>query len=287
VHFAAAAAGLLVAVAAAAGCRGHAPEERYRLRGTVVAVDRDAQRVTVAHEPVAGYMDAMTMPFRVKDGRMMAALEPGRLVDADLVVSGGSSWLENVVVSTAPGPPSLPSRVEGSTEPTPGTPAPDFALVDENGKPASLERFRGKAIALTFIYTRCPLPDYCPLMTDNFTQVERALAADPALATSTQLLSVSIDPAYDTPDVMRAYARRWAGDEAGNVPANWAFLTGKPADVRMAAERYGLVYETQSDQIVHTLRTAVIGPDGRLLKMYRGNEWKPEEIVRDLTDALR
>ena len=277
---------VLIVGAVVAGCRP-ATQERYPLTGTIVAVDVEAQRVTIRHDPIAGYMDAMTMPFHVADVRMMPALEPGRLVNADLVVSGSSSWLENIVVSTAPGPPSLPSRVEGSTEPTPGAPAPDFTLVDEHGKPATLARYAGKAVALTFIYTRCPLPDYCPLMTNNFAAVQAALATDSKLVEATELLSVSIDPEYDTPEVMLEYGRRWAGDADGRIPANWSFLTGKPADVRKMAESYGLVYEVESGQVVHTLRTAVIAPDGRLVHVYRGNEWKPEEVVRDLEEAAR
>lgn len=275
----------LVAVVALAGC-GRRSEERYALKGTVVSVDLDAKRVVIKHDAIEGYMDAMTMPFRVGDERMLPALEPGRLVTADLVVSSGESHLENIVVTTAPGLPTLPSRVEGSTEPTPGEPAPAFSLVDENGKPTTLASFKGKAVALTFIYTRCPLPDYCPLMTNNFSRVAGMLALDKRLVAQTQLLSVSIDPEYDTPEVLREYAQRWAADD-GRVPENWSFLTGDPASVRSMARRYGLVYETEGGQIVHTLRTAIIGPDGKLIRIYRGNEWKPEEIAKDLSDATR
>ncbi len=264
------------------GCSQPSAEQRYVLTGTIVDVDVPSQKVTIRHDAIAGYMDAMTMPFRVKDSAMMGALQPGRTVTAELVVADRSSWLENVVVSTAPGTPSLPSRVEGSTEPTPGEPAPDFDLVDQNGKRATLERFRGRAVALTFIYTRCPLPDYCPLMTDNFAHVAEALAKDPTIAAKTELLTISIDPDYDTPKVLRQYAARSRGDSDG---ANWDFLTGDPKKVREMAEHYGLLYEIDSDQIVHTLRTAVIAPDGRLIGVHRGNDWKPEELLRELRAA--
>jgi protein SCO1/2 len=265
----------------------NAHEQRYELKGTVVSVETDAQRVTIKHDAIPGYMDAMTMPFRVKDGRMMAALQPGRLVTADLVVSGASSWLENIVVSTAPGAPSLPSRVEGATEPTPGQPARGFELIDDLGRPVSLSQYHGKAVALTFIYTRCPLPDYCPLMTENFVAVERALAADSVLLASTQLLTISIDPDHDSPAVLHAYALRFAARSDGTHPPNWAFLTGTSESVRKSAESYGLTYATESGQIIHNLRTAVVAPDGTLVKVYRGNDWKPDELVRDLTDAAK
>jgi protein SCO1/2 len=272
---------------AAAACAPREPEQRYELRGTIVDVDRDDQRVTIQHEAIPGYMDAMTMPFRVKDARLMVAMAPGRVVSADLVVAGNASWIENVVVTTNPGAPSTPSRVEGATEPTPGARAPDFSLVDENGRAVSLATYRGKAVALTFIYTRCPLPDYCPLMTNNFGEVERALAGDEKLAASVALLSISIDPEYDTPAVMRRYARDFAAGPNGDVPKNWSFLTGDAARVRSAAEAYGLIYETEAGQIVHTLRTAVVAPDGTLLKVYRGNDWKAEDLARDLAEAAR
>jgi protein SCO1/2 len=258
------------------------PEERFELRGTVVSVDADRQRVKLDHEPIPGYMDAMTMEFRVKDARMLPALLPGKLVTADLVVAGGSSWIENIVVSSPAGVPSLPSRVEGATEPTPGAPAPGFALVDHESKPATLERYRGKAVALTFIYTRCPLPDYCPLMTSNFAAVRRELSRDPKAAARIQLLSITIDPEFDTPEVLARYAREFATDETGRVPENWAFLTGPPDQVREAAHAYGLVFETVSGTIDHSLRTAVIAPDGRLVKVYRGNEWQPEALAAEL-----
>jgi protein SCO1 len=261
------------------------PEERYELHGTVVSVDADRQRVKLDHKAIPGYMDAMTMEFRVKDARMLPALTPGKLVTADLVVAAGSSWIENVVVSSPAGAPSLPSRVEGATEPAPGAPAPAFALVDHESKPATLERYRGKAIALTFIYTRCPLPDYCPLMTSNFATVRREIARAPEAAARIQLLSITIDPEYDTPEVLARYAREFASDESGRVADNWAFLTGTPDRVREAAHAYGLVYETLSGTIDHSLRTAVIAPDGRLLSVYRGNDWRPSALAAELIRA--
>lgn len=277
---------VLVALVVGCGAPDSRPEQRYELRGTILEVDQSRQRVTVKHDAIEGFMPAMSMPFRVKDTRFFEALEPGRAITADLVVAGKSSWLENIVVTTTPGPPSLPSLVEGSTEPTPGEPAPPFSLVDENGRTVSLHELRGKAVAMTFIYTRCPVPDYCPLMTDNFSQIARRLDANPQLASRTELVSISIDPEYDTPEVLRSYALKYAADGHGRVPANWTFLTGSPAAIRTVAQSYGLVYERDGDQVVHTLRTAIVAPDGRLVKVYRGNEWKPEEIVDDLTAAV-
>lgn len=279
--------GLALAVAAAAalgGCDALSPErsERYELRGSVVSVDKERQRVVLAHEEVPGYMPAMTMPFRVKDRWVVDALEPGRQVQADLVVAGGGSWIENVTITTATGEPSAPSMIEGSVEPTQGAPAPPVDLVDHEARRISLADFEGKAVVLTFIYTRCPVPDYCPLMTENFAVAEREMRGDPRLAGSVQLISVSIDPEFDTPEVMREYARRVAGDERGAIPRNWTFATGSPDEVRKVAQSYGLVYESANGEVVHTLRTALIAPDGSLHRIYRGNEWKPADLLADL-----
>ena len=263
-------------------CARPQPVERYRVRGTVVSVDADAARVTVAHLDVPGYMPAMTMPFRVKDTQMLGALAPGRTITADLVVDGKSSWLENVVVTSTSGTQSLPSRVEGAVDPVPGSPAPAFSLTDQDGRRISLEGLRGKSVVVTFIYTRCPLPDYCPLMTDNFSEIRKLLDADRAVGPKVELVSISIDPEYDTPGVMRAYAAEHAGAN-GAVPEGWAFATGTPEEIRRVAESYGLVYQTENGQIVHSLRTAVIGPDGVLVKVFRGNEWKPAEVVAVVT----
>jgi protein SCO1/2 len=273
---------LLAASCFAAACGPSEPERRYELRGRVVSVDKEGGRVTIAHEAIADYMPAMTMPFRVKDGWVLDAVREGSTVNADLVVAGKSSWLERVSVGSVTGTPSLPSRVEGATEPTPGAPAPPIALVDQNGRPVTLERFRGKTVAHTFIYTRCPLPDYCPLMTDNFARVERLLRERNAPIDATQLLSISIDPEFDTPEVMRGYGERVVD---GRIPANWSFVTGDPAAVRRVAESYGLVYETENDQVLHTLRTAVIAPDGTLARVFRGNEWTPEDLYGAIVDA--
>jgi protein SCO1/2 len=228
-------------------------------------------------------MPAMTMPFRVKDAWVMSALKPGYSVTADLVVAGPKSWIENVVVTTASGPPGQPSRIEGASEPTPGEPAPPFSLVNQDGKPVTLESLRGKAVALTFIYTRCPLPDYCPLMSDNFAAVDLALRGNAAVYERSRLLSITIDPVYDTPAVMKAYSKTYAPD--ARALTHWDFVTGVPGEVRRVALSYGLVYETENDQIVHSLRTAVIAPDGKLVKVFRGNDWKPEDVAAAIEAA--
>ncbi len=274
-----------IAVLIAIGCGPAAERETYPLSGRVVSVDLDKRRVTIDHAEIPGYMPAMTMPFRVKDDWVFQAISPGSGISANLVVEGKGSWLENVVVTSAPGAVGSPSTVDGATEPIIGERAPAFSLTTHRDRPVSLESLKGSVVVLTFIFSRCPLPDYCPLMTDNFVTIDRSVLADPALAGRVRLLSISIDPEFDTPAILRVHAGEVARVD-GRVPDNWDFATADPATIRKVAESYGLVYGKEDGQIVHSLRTAVIGRDGRLLKVYRGNEWKPEEILADVRAAV-
>ena len=267
------------------GCgQTEAPAEakRYELKGTVVSFDKNQRQVIVAHEEVPGLMEAMTMPFTLKDEAAYEVMKPGAKIQATLAVSGERTWLENPIITVA-----VPDATTGAAVPTPREPAagdavPDFSLVNQDGRRVSLADYRGRPLALTFIYTRCPLPDYCPLMSENFAAVNRELAKDPALGARARLLSVTVDPEYDTPKVLRSYGAAHTGEFAGERFERWQFATGAPEEVRRLAEHFGLSYTRDKDQIIHSLRTAVVGADGRLYKLYRGNEWKPAELLADL-----
>jgi protein SCO1 len=250
-------------------------QHRYPIRGTVVSVDTRGSTVTVAHEAIPDYMDAMTMPFKLKDERLLKDLAEGDKVQATLVVQGLRSFLDDLVVTRETVDPASASKTGAWVEPRPGDEVPDFKLIDQNGKRFSFHRYRGRAVVLTFIYTRCPLPDFCPLMTDNFAEIEKALQSDPNQKTT--LLSITVDPEYDTPRVLGEYA---AAHSDGS--AQWDFATGTKDEVKQIATYFGLQYWRDGDQVVHGLRTAVVGPDGRLVKLYRGNDWKPDDIVREL-----
>jgi protein SCO1/2 len=264
------------------------PQDRYELRGKVVDVDERSGTVTVAHEPIPGYMEAMTMPFKLKDPwPIRSGMAEGDRITATLVVDGLRSWLEEVTfvregiegVSLAP-PENLPGM-------KPGEQIPNFTLVNQDGKPISIHQYNGRALALTFIYTRCPLPDQCPLMTSHFAEVERALKTDPALYKATHLLSVTVDPAYDTPEVLRKYGALQAGNADDQAFSHWEFATGDREQVKHIAGYFGLWYHEESDQIVHNLITAIIAPDGKLVKFYHGNDWKPAEVVAELKNLKR
>jgi protein SCO1/2 len=259
---------------------------RFEFKGTVVSVDKARQTATISHEEVKGYMEGMTMPFKIKDAWALDVMQPGDGVQATLVVTDTSGWLEDVVVvqqsaAAQTGTPASP------TQPKPGDTVPDFRLVNQDGKPVSLKNYKGKALLLTFIYTRCPVPEYCSLMSSNFAGLERELKKDPALYARTHLLSVSFDPAHDTPAVLRSYGAATTGNYDQETFAHWEFVTGDGAEVKKMAQFFGLTYVPEKDQIVHSLRTALVGTDGRLFKLYPGNEWKPDDVLADVRGLMK
>ncbi|HEX6183811.1 MAG TPA: SCO family protein [Pyrinomonadaceae bacterium] len=248
------------------------------MKGKVVSVDRAKGEATVAHEDIPGFMGAMTMDFPIRDAASLKVLEPGDGVQATLVVTDDAYWLENLVITRGQPGAAITSTFNGAREPKPGDEMPDVKLVNQDGRPFNTRQLKGRALVITFIYTRCPLPDQCPLMSANFAQLNAALGADAGLRKKARLLSVTLDPEFDMPEVLRKYGAAYAGGKFDD----WDFATGDPADVRRFAEFFGLIYKAEGGQVTHSLRTAVVGADGRLLKIYRGNEWKPEEVLSDL-----
>lgn len=266
-----------------AGCRlgSKEPQQRYELKGKVLNVDRRGGTVTIAHDAIPGYMEAMAMPFALKDERDFKILAPDDRVRATLVVAGARSWLEDLVV-TRESPDTSTVNAANSTEPKPGDEVPDFSLVNQDGKRIALHNYRGRALVLTFVYTRCPLPDYCPLMTDRFAEIDKALRQEPDSYPKSHLLSITVDPAYDTPKVLREYGARYTGGSGAADFERWEFATGSEAEVKKAATYFGMQYWQEEGQIIHLLRTAVVAPDGKLVKLYSGNEWKPAEVLSEL-----
>lgn len=254
--------------------------KRYELRGTIVSFNKDQRQVVISHEDVPGLMEGMTMPFTLKEPSAYDAMHAGDKIQATLVIDGERTLIENPVISHVELDAAPPSQSQPS-EPQLGAEVPDFTLTNQGGKMITLRDYRGRALALTFIYTRCPLPDYCVLMSNNFAEIDRSLAREPELAAKSRLLSVSIDPAYDTPKVLRSYGAAHTENYRDEKFERWQLATGDAAEVRRVANFFGLVYDRDGDQIVHSLRTAVVAPDGKLYKIYRGNEWKPEDVLND------
>jgi protein SCO1/2 len=262
-------------------CRSKTEERRFEIKGKVESVDRPANQVTIAHQEIPGFMPAMTMPFKVKDPTALSLIAPGDEITATLVVQHGRSWLEDIVTSRSyPVPES--GKTVGLREPQPGDEVPDFSLINQDGKPIRLQQYRGRALVITFIYTRCPLPDFCPLMSNNFAEINKELQKEPDLYPPTHLLSISIDSDYDKPKVLRSYGAAYVGVGTQKGFEQWEFACGTAEQVKAVADFFGLMYKQEQDQIIHSLRTVIIGPDGKVFKVYRGNEWKPSEVLGEL-----
>jgi len=260
----------------------------YKLRGKVVATNPAAGEVTVNHEAIPGFMEAMTMPYKLKDPNILSELHPGDVLTADVLVSEGSDasvFLDHIVVVAQGKPDYKPATIYHV--PAAGDAVPDFKLRNQDGRMIRLNQFRGKNLLITFIYTRCPLPNFCPLVTRNFANIERRLSADPKLKGKTHLLCVSFDPEHDTPDRLKAYGEEYIGSDAKAAFADWDFAVPDNAVLKEMAKFFDVGISNEPDQtITHTLSTTLVGRDGKVIKFYPGNEWTPDEVVADVKQLL-
>ena len=256
---------------------------QYTLTGQILEVRSGGAELVIRHHDIPGFMPGMTMPFRLKDPALAKGRVAGDLVRATLMVTDDEAWL-GTVEKTGWAP--LPERKE-PLRPVfslvePGETVPDQALVDQDGKPLRLSSLRGSAVLLTFIYTRCPLPEFCPRMDAFFETVQRAIK-DGRLRGPVRLLSVSFDPDFDTPAELRAHAQRVGADRTV-----WTFATAPRAEVEAWGARLGLSLirdEKNPADITHNLRTAVIDRQGRLVKILDGNQWAPDEAIAALASV--
>lgn len=255
----------------------------YELRGQILAVNPERQEITVKHEDIRGFMPGMTMPFKVRDRKLMDGRTPGDFITATLVVEETDAFLSAITrTGHAPVPEPAPGGPpRGRLEP--GEAVPDVEVVDQAGNARRLSDWRGQVVAVTFIYTRCPLPNFCPLMDRHFAAVQTALRDEPARRGRAHLVSVSFDPRYDTPAVLAAHASRVGAD-----PAVWSLVTGRQEEVDRFAGAFGIsIIRDEGDltEIVHNLRTAVIDREGRMVEIFNGNEWTPEELLAAMRRA--
>jgi protein SCO1 len=268
----------------AAGC-ARAPEaRRYELSGQVLAVRPAEREIVIKHDDIENFMPGMTMPFKVKEERWLHVARPGDLITATLVVESSDAWLSRVSPTgrRAPLPPDLVLPRAAQPPLAPGEAVPEVGLTDQAGDPFSPADLRGLPWAVTFVYTRCPLPTFCPALDRRFAAVQTAIADDPALADA-RLVSVSFDPAYDTPAVLRAHAEGLEAD-----PRIWRFVTGETQVVDRFGERFGLMVERGSgapEDFVHTLRTAVVDREGRLVRTFEGTSWATDDLIEALREA--
>jgi protein SCO1/2 len=275
---------LLLVVSCSSQPNARQPNARqYTLTGQILEVRPGGTELVIRHDDIPGFMPGMTMPFKVKDPALAKGRVAGDLIRATLMVTDDEAWLSSVektgwaplLVRREPLRPAV-SLVE------PGEEVPDQALVDQDGQPFRLSSLRGSAVLLTFIYTRCPLPEFCPRMDGYFGAVQRAVK-DGRLKRPVRLLSVSFDPDFDTPAELRAHAARVGADRSV-----WTLATAPRAEVEAWGARLGLSLirdDKNPANITHNLRTAVIDPQGRLVRILDGNHWTPDEAIAALASV--
>lgn len=276
----------LIGLTAATGC-ARAPEvSTYELKGQILAVRPETDEILVKHEDIKGFMPAMTMPYKVKEPALLKERVPGDLITATLNVAPELAWLSAITrTGSAPIPDGAATRIPAAAGVEllkAGDMVPDTTLLDQDDKPLALPSWRGSAVIVTFIYTRCPLPQFCPLMDRRFAEIQALAAADPALTGKVRLLSVSFDPATDRAAVLRAHAAK-----AGADAAVWRFATAEEAIVDRMAATFGVNVIRENDgTITHNLRTAVIDPLGRIVSIHDSNAWTASSIVDELKQAV-
>lgn len=263
-------------------CHRAPAAKRYALTGRIVSLDPQDQSALVDAAAIPGFMDAMAMSYKLQPPSILAQLSPGDSITADLVSAEPDYWLENIKVTSH----SKPDAPATQHIPNPGDPVPDFAFTNQDGRRVSFSQFKGKVLLVTFIYTRCPFPDFCPRLSANFAEVYKQLASNPALANA-QLLSLSFDPDHDSPKVLRDYAFSVAHTRDPKLFARWQFGAPAAKDLPQLASAFGLIYKPENGLITHNLSTAVITPDGKIAKWYHGGDWQVSDLIADAGNASR
>ncbi len=284
---------LSLLVSPMAGCRSDSSGAKqtftvktFPVNGKIISTD--ATHVTLDHEAVPGFMEAMTMPYKLKDPSIVHELHPGDRISARIVVQQDDAGyrnpeLDNIVVVSQARPDYKPA-VQYNV-PTAGDEVPNFKLLNQSGKTISLGQFKGKVLVATFIYTRCALAEYCPRMSRNFAEIDKALAADPSLYGKTHLLSISFDPAYDTPAVLRSYGGAYTGRYTKETFEHWDFAAPSVKDLDPVTHYFGVGVTPDGKTLDHSLSTIVIDKNGRIAAWFPTNDWKPDEVLASIRKA--
>lgn len=259
----------------------------FQVKGVVVASSPAEKSVRIQHEEIPGYMEAMTMPFDVKDTNELAGLNAGDTVTFRLLVTEHDGWIDQIQKLETPKrvntlPPNAPIRIVRDVEPlNPGDALPEYHFTNQLSQAVSLSQFQGQALAITFIFTRCPFPTFCPLMSNNFRAAQEALLKKPNAPTNWHLLTLTFDPEFDTPEKLKNYAASY-----GCNPQHWSFLTGALIDITALGEQFGLTFwRDPQTGISHNLRTVIVDARGRVQKIITENKWTPEELTEELMKA--
>lgn len=254
--------------------------DRYDTRGVVRGFSPDRSTIEIQHENIPGFMPSMTMPFAVHDAREIADVKTGDPISFRMVVTQKDFWIENVKKIRredvhVPEPKQAPvtsAKVNGRLKE--GDEMPRFSLTNQSGERISLETFRGEPLVLTFVFTRCPVPNFCPRMSNNFEELQSAIKTGSGTLARTHLLSITLDPGYDTPAVLSDYAGFHHADSK-----IWTFATGNEGEIDALTSAFSVYRQTEGGTISHGLATALISADGKIEKIWRGNAWSPAEVT--------
>ncbi len=281
---------LLTLLLSLTACTRHpASAKRYPFKGRIVAVSSQSQSAIIDGDAIPGFMDAMAMDYKIKPASVLSQISSGDTISAEVVIVEAKGdappdyWLENVKVTAHSAPPAQTPK-SSLHMPAPGEEVPDFAFTNESGRRISLAQYRGQVLLVTFIYTRCPFPDFCPRMSSNFAEIYKQIGTNPALAT-THLLSISFDPEHDTPKVLRDYAFTVIPAHDAALFNRWEFAVPSTTDLPRVADFFALTIKSEGGLITHNLSTAVIGPDGKIVSWYHGGDWQVSDLIRDATGA--
>ena len=258
--------------------------DRYETRGVVRGLSPDRATIEIQHENIPGFMPSMTMPFTAHDPEQIAGLKIGDAIAFRMVVTQKDFWIENVkkirredvgVAEPKQTPAASPERNARLKE---GDQMPAFSLTNQNGERISLDTFRGKPFVVTFVFTRCPVPNFCPRMSNNFEELQASIKSATGMLARTRLLSITLDPDYDTPKILSDYAAFHHAD--GQI---WTFATGDEREIDALTRAFSVYRQTEGGTISHGLATALINRDGAVEKIWRGNAWTPAEV----TEAIK
>jgi protein SCO1/2 len=263
---------------------GMPSRREFDVKGQVLSLHPEELKVRIKHEAIPGYMDAMTMPFHVQDTNELAGLIPGEEVTFKLIVTEDDAWIEAIAktgVAENILPAGAPIRIAREVEPLEaGDPLPEYHLVNEHGQEVSLSQFKGNALVLSFLFTRCPIPTFCPLTARKLVETQEQLLANSNGPTNWHILAITVDPEFDTPERLKEF-----GETYGYQPAQFNLLTGELIDITALAEQFGLLFWTEAGSISHNLRTVVVDANGIIQTNMVGNEWKVGTLVKDVIEA--
>ena len=257
----------------------------YEARGLVRGLPPDHKTVDIQHEGIPAFMPSMTMPFEVGDEKEIADLKIGDAISFRLNVTQRDSWIDRIEKIDAGQVhlPTPPRETPGTSDTIKsarlkeGNVMPDFHLIAQDGKPVGRETFHGHPFLLTFIFTRCPIPNFCPRMSQNFAELQKAIQNSSDDLAAVRLLSVSFDPKFDTPEILKQYAGHEGAD-----PAIWTFATGDPVEVEKLTKAFSIFVQPEGGTISHSLATALIDREGKVAKIWRGNGWTPGEVIQEI-----